>query len=184
MKISNQHPGLPVALMMCIVLSATIANAQARQELTQENCSLIFSRTDDCRRSRDMNGGVYCRAWYKGYADDVDEFLGYVFLKGIPFEGRKLNLLIGVTEDGRIFRVKSEETNSINQEFLVQFEGKTLRNNFEIARTIEDVLYVPSKVKAMHGDIQTSQTISDAVKEVLSSAQKLTSEKQGWKGQK
>ena len=174
MKILNQRSSLFAAVMLFAVLSVTIAKAETRQRLTQKDCSQIFSRTDDCQSSTNIEGELYCKAWYRGFGDDPDEFLGYVFLKPFSFGGINAELLIGITENSSVYRVKVKGVNSINQQFLSQFEGKRLGDNFEIARTLEDVLYVPSRVKAIRGDIQTSQKISNAVKEALTSVIQLT----------
>jgi hypothetical protein len=162
-----------IAAILILLLPLTIANAQANNGLTQKDCSLIFPRTDDCQSSKDEAGEKYCTAWYRGYADDTDEFQGYVFLKSLPLEDKDLKLLVGVTEFGEIVSVKSRGNNSINQEFLSQFRGKTFDNSFEIARTLEDLLYIPSKIKAMDRNIQTSHKISNMVKDVLNSVKKL-----------
>ena len=169
MKILNQHSSLFAAVMLCAALSVTIAKAEARQRLTQKDCSQIFLRTDDCQSSTNIEGELYCKAWYRGFGDDPDEFLGYVFLKSFSFEGTKAALLIGITENSSVYRVKVKGVDSINQQFLSQFEGKRFGDSFEIARTPEDILYVPSKIKAIRGDMQTSQTISNVVKEALDS---------------
>ena len=174
MKIINQYSSLFAAVMLFAALSVTIAKAETRQRLTQKDCSQIFSRTDDCQSSTNIEGELYCKAWYRGFGDDPDEFLGYVFLKPFSVEGTNAQLLIGITENSSVYRVKVKGVNSINQQFLSQFEGKRKGDNFEIARSLDDILYVPSKVKAMRGDVRTSQTISNAVKEVLDSVNKPT----------
>lgn len=176
MKTLNRILNSILAAMLLLTLSATVTNSQTQQGLTQKDCSQIFSRTDDCKATQ-ISNTLFCKVWYIGYADDTDEFLGYVFLKPISYKGEKVNLIIGIAEDGRIYRVKTEESNMINQEFLQQFEGKSIHNSFEIAQTLDDVLYVPSKVKAVDGDIKTSQEISKGVKETLNFTEKLIAKK-------
>ena len=50
--------------------------------------------------------------------------------------------------------------------------GKRLGDSFEIARSLEDILYVPSSLKAMRGDMESSRIIASAVREALVSASK------------
>ncbi len=166
-----------VAAILAVVSSVTTANAETNVKLTQQDCSSIFSWAEYCQTSRTTDGELYCKAWFdrRGFGDDVDEFLGYVFAKPLLIEGKEAKLLVGVTESGRISRVRVAGADSIDQEFLSQFKGKRLGDSFEIARSLEDILYVPSSLKAMRGDIESSRIIASAVREALVSASKLES---------
>ena len=177
MKILRWRAGLLVAVTLFVALSVTDANSETPQRLTQGDCSLIFSRTDDCRSSRDVHGELYCKAWYRGqrFGDDPVEFFGYVFLKPFSYKGTDAELLIGIAQNGQVYRVKVKGVDSIEREFLSQFEGKRAGDSFAIAESLEDILYVPSRVKAMRGDIETSRMIASAVKDALSSAKQLAS---------
>ncbi|MCL4511161.1 MAG: hypothetical protein M1470_08845 [Bacteroidetes bacterium] len=177
MKTIRLYFAVSVAAILAVVSSVTTTSAETHMKLTQKDCSSIFSWTQYCQTSRTTDGELYCKAWFdrRGFGDDVDEFLGYVFAKPLLIQGKQTRLLVGVTESGRISRVKLEGNDLINQEFLSQFEGKRLRDSFEIAKSLDDILYEPSRVKAIRGDIETSQLIANAVKEALSSAKKLAS---------
>ena len=177
MKTIRLYFAVSVAAILAVVSSVTTTSAETHMKLTQKDCSSIFSWTQYCQTSRTTDGELYCKAWFdrRGFGDDVDEFLGYVFAKPLLIQGKQTRLLVGVTESGRISRVKLEGNDLINQEFLSQFEGKRLRDSFEIAKSLDDILYEPSRVKAIRGDIETSQLIANAVKEALSSAKKSAS---------
>ncbi len=164
-------------VILAVVSPVTTANAETNLKLTQQECSSIFSWTQYCQTSRTADGGLYCKAWFdkRGFGDDVDEFLGYVFAKPLLIQGKQTRLLVGVTESGRISRVKLEGNDLINQEFLSQFEEKRLGDDFEIAKSLDDILYVPSGLKGIRGDLETSRLIAGAVKEVLVSAAKISS---------
>ncbi len=177
MKTFRINIAVLITVILAVVSSVTIANAETNLKLTQQECSSIFSWTQYCETPKAVDGGLYCKAWFdkRGFGDDVDEFLGYVFAKPLLIQGKQTRLLVGVNESGRISRVKLEGNDLINQDFLSQFEGKRLRDSFEIAKSLDDILYEPSRVKAIRGDIETSQLIANAVKEALSSAKKLAS---------
>ncbi|MDZ7288931.1 MAG: hypothetical protein ONB44_03915 [candidate division KSB1 bacterium] len=168
MKKKNLH-----RLLLLLLLVATMASAQIPTTLTHEDCSLIFPRTDFCRILRDAEGAVYGEAWYRGLVEDADEFLGYVFTKPLVHEGKAMNLLVGIDKNGRISRVKIKGLNAVNDEFLVQFEGKTFDHSFEMARTPEELLFVPAKLRAIAGNLLLSDHIATGVKAVMQSARKL-----------
>ena len=177
MKTFGLHIAVLITVVLVVALPVTIADAQTRQELTQQDCSLIFPWSQNCQTARGIDGGLYCKAWFdkRGFGDDVDEFLGYVFEKPLLIQGKRVKLLVGVTESGRVSQVKLEGADTIDQEFLSQFEGKRTGDNFDIAKSLDDILYVSSKVKATRGDIETSRLIANAVKEALSSTKKSAS---------
>jgi hypothetical protein len=159
--------------LLLSLLAATMVNAQAPTKLTREDCALIFPQTDFCQTLRDSEGAIYGEAWYKGLVEDTDEFLGYVFVKPFAHEGKEMQLLVGINEHGKISRVKIKGLDAINGEFLAQFEGRTFDHSFEIARTPEDLLFVPAKLKAIAGNIPLSEHIAEGVKAVMQSAHKL-----------
>jgi hypothetical protein len=159
--------------LLLSLFAATMANAQAPVKLTREDCVMIFPQTDFFQIMRDSEGAVYGEAWYKGLVEDADEFFGYVFIKPIAHDGNEMQLLVGINEHGKIFRVKIKGMNVVNGEFLTQFEGRTFDYNYEIVRTPEDLLFVPAKLKAIAGNILLSEHIAEGVKAVMRSAQKL-----------
>jgi hypothetical protein len=155
------------------LLAATLASAQAPTTLTREDCALIFPQTDFCQVLRDSEGAIYGEAWYKGLVEDTDEFFGYVFVKPLAHEGKEMRLLVGINEHGKITRVKIKGMEAGNGEFLAQFEGRTFGHSFEIARTPDDLLFLPAKLKAIGGNIPLSEQIAEGVKAVMQSAHKL-----------
>ncbi len=160
-------------VLLLSLLTVTMANAQAPTKLTIEDCALIFPQTDFCQILRDSDGAVYGEAWHKGLVEDTDEFFGYVFIKPITHEGKEMQMLVGINERGKISRVKIKGMEAINGEFLAQFEGRTFAHSFEIARTPEELLFVPAKLKAVAGNIPLSEHIAEGVKAVMQSAHKL-----------
>jgi hypothetical protein len=159
--------------LLLSLLAATLASAQAPAKLTREDCALIFPQTDFCQILRDSEGAIYGEAWYKGLVEDTDEFFGYAFVKPLAHEGKEMRLLVGINEHGKISRVTIKGLEAVNGEFLAQFEGRTFDYNYEIARTPEELLFVPAKLKAIVGNIPLSEHIAEGVKAVMRSAQKL-----------
>lgn len=165
-------------MILSLILSTITANAQTYPKLTDKDCSLIFPRSNFCRITQDTKEMSSCEAWFKGDYENEDEFLGYVFLKPVKYQGKELSLLVGMTERGTIYKVRVREIDDIHREFLAQFEDKTSDAQFEIARTLEDLLFVPSKLKAIKGNIPLSECVAGGVKDVVASAKsmiKLTS---------
>jgi hypothetical protein len=168
MKSKNLRRALLLSLF-----AATIVNAQAPVNLTREDCAMIFPQTDFCQIMRNAEGAVYGEAWYKGLVEDADEFFGYVFVKPITHEGKEMQMLVGINEHRKISRVKIKGMEAVNGEFLAQFEGRTFDHSFEIARTPEDLLFLPAKLKAIAGNIPLSEHVAEGVKAVMQSAHKL-----------
>jgi hypothetical protein len=160
-------------LIAALLACAATAHAQpADQERSQ-----IFPRSDYCRQTGALDGGYFCEAWRTGHDEDPDELVGYVFLKTIDYGGTKMRVLVGVFPNGEISKVMVNGPEAIDQEFLKQFEGKNLRSSFEIARTLDDLLFVPAKIKAMAGKTELSQTIAETVAKLMKlagSSQKLS----------
>ena len=63
-------------------------------------------------------------------------------------------------------------TNSeaIDGEFLAQFAGRNARSNWETARTLEDLLYVPAKITALRGNHELTESLGKEIKCVLQAA--------------
>jgi hypothetical protein len=80
---------------------------------------------------------------------------------------------VGINEHGKISRVTIKGLEAVNGEFLAQFEGRTFGHSFDIARTPEELSFVPAKLKAIAGNIPLSEHIAEGVKAVMQSAQKL-----------
>ena len=142
-----------------LALAASSAQAQARQTLSDQECLQIFPRADACQAGNRLNGKMYWEAWNTGYNDDADKLLGYIFLAPFTGEGSELELVVGVTTQGTISKVKLRGVAGVSEEFFAQFEGKSLRFEFEIAKTLEDLLFVPAKIKAQAGKHQLCEII-------------------------
>jgi hypothetical protein len=157
---------LLVALILGYVATASLAVAQpSDQEQLQ-----IFPKADYCRQTVALNGDSFCEAWRTGYDEDPDELIGYVLLKTLSHHGAEMRVLVGIGLNGVISKVLVKGPEAIDQEFLAQFEGKNARSNFEIVKTIDDLLFVPSKLKAITGKMEICEDIAKTVAELIKSA--------------
>jgi hypothetical protein len=163
------------AVTLLLILITITANAQTYPKLTDKDCSLIFPSSNFCRITQDAKEMSSCEAWFRGDYENEDEFLGYIFLKPLQHQGKDLSLLVGMTSRGTIHKVRIREMNDINREFLAQFHGKTFDDRFDIARKLEDLLFIPSKLRAMEGNLALSELIAGGVKEIVTSAKKMIS---------
>jgi len=97
---------------------------------------------------------------------------GHVFLTTIETGTTPIELLVSVAE-GKIYQLLLKEVPFIrgkplvSNEFLLQFVGRSQENSWEIARSSEDVLQVPAKVRAMEKLPAVSQAIADQIRKVL-----------------
>jgi len=148
------------------VATASWADAQPT---TQERLQ-IFPKSDYCRQTGAFNGDYFCEAWRSGYDENPDEFAGYVFLKTIDSANAEMRVLVGVFPNGEIAKVVVNGPEAIDDEFLEQFEGKSLRSSFEIAKTLDDLLFVPAKIKAISGKVEISEEIAKTVSALIKSA--------------
>jgi hypothetical protein len=157
-----------VSMMLILGLSASIAVAKTPSRLTLENFALIFPEATTCENVQEIESGIqYGEAWHEGSWETTEEFLGYVFFKTLTHEKQTLDILVGVTRAGAIARVKIK---GVDERFLAQFRGKTAQDNFEIAQTPEDLLYIPTKIRALQGNLPLSASIAQSVKEIVSVA--------------
>lgn len=155
-----------VALALPLALSAAIRYTQRPSILTAADCALIFPETNSCEETRVLETGeLFGEAWLNG-AESADKFLGYVFFKSITHENETFDLLVGVNRAGVIQGVTVKGAEEVTEEFLAQFHGKTAQNDFAVACTSDDLMYVPLKIKAMRGNIALSQSIAQSVKEI------------------
>jgi len=74
---------------------------------------------------------------------------------------------------GVISKVSVRGMAGITDEFLAQYRGKTLRDNFDLVRTPEELLVVPAGIKAMQANLALSESIAQSVKEIIMSANKV-----------
>lgn len=169
LNISYQTLKLLIMEISCIVFFGCTGLRESQK--IENDIALVFPWTDDYATLTTTDGQVYYEAWERGYADDVDELLGYVFPETVIYEKDTINILVGIVTTGRILKVVVLSViHNIPRDFLLQFEGKGPQDSFEIVRNTEDVLIVPSKIKPISGNIEISQMIADSVKEALLSA--------------
>ncbi len=163
-----------LSAMLILGLSAFISAAKTPSELTHADCRSIFPGANSSEAIRTLDSGVqWTEAWEHGSWGPAEEFLGYVFLKSLQHEGKTIEVLAGVTNTGIISSVSVKGLDGIDDEFLAQFRGKTIHDNFDFARTPEDLLFIPVKIKMMKGNFALSESIALSVKEVVMSADKL-----------
>ncbi len=162
---------LLLALAIPLALAAAIPAPQKRPALTLEDCALIFPQSNSCEKMRVLeSGALFGEAW-ENALEGADAFLGYVFLAPMMHAGRTLDLIVGVNQSGIIQGVKVRGADDVTEEFLAQFKGRTAENDFRVAGTAEDLMYVPLKIKAMREDIPLSASIAQSVKDIAALAQ-------------
>jgi len=162
-----------VAAMLWLALLPISGPAQTRQPLTEKDCWEIFPRANSYQAQQTSDGSPYREIWHGGHEDETDELLGYVFLKTLKNQEKELVLLVGIDDDGKIARVKVRGKEAIDEQFLSQFKGRSLNSDFEIARTAEELLHTPMKLKALKGDLQFSENIAKTIHGALQSAARL-----------
>jgi hypothetical protein len=163
-----------LSTVLVLGASASLAVAQTPSGLTQQDCKSIFPSANSSEATRTLESGVlYTEVWEHGAWEPAEEFHGYVFLKSVQHEGKTIDVLVGMTSTGVISSVSVKGAAGVDEEFLAQFRGKTVQNNFDLARTAEDLLFVPSKIKAMQGNLALSESVAQGVKAIATSANKV-----------
>jgi hypothetical protein len=163
-----------LALMLVLGVPASMLAATNSHKLTTEDCTLVFPSANSCERMKEVESGViYGEAWSNGSWETTDEFLGYIFLRSVAHEGKTIKILIGMTNTGAIAKVKITGIDGVDEKFLAQFQGKTWQDGFDIARTPEDLLYIPTKIRAMKKNIPLSESIAQGVKEAAALAPRI-----------
>ncbi len=157
---------LLLATLLGYVATASLADAQP----TDQERSQIFPKADFCWLTGALNEDYFCEARRIGYDGEPDKFVGYVLLRTLDYRSMKMRVLIGIGPDGKISKLVANGPEAINQEFLAQFEGKSLPSSFEIAKAPEDLLFVPAKIKAISGKVEICEQIADAVSALMKSA--------------
>lgn len=159
------------AMMLMLGLAASISLAKAPSELCSSDCKMVFPGANSSEAVRTLASGVqWTEAWEHGSWGPAEEFLGFVFQKSSEHEGSAISVLVGMTSTGVISCVKVKGMDGIEEEFLAQFRAKTVRDNFDVAQTPEDLLFIPAKIKAMKTNPALSESIAQAVKEIALSA--------------
>lgn len=155
--------------MLLFVLAASSVQAQKQQRISESQCRNIFPSADDYQIWHTSDGARYCEAW-RGRGEDPRELLGYVFLRPLPLPDKETSLVIGVDTSGRIVKMMIEKSAAATEEFLAQFEGRNLTASFEMAKTAEDLLCLPGKIKAIKDNLDMSERIAKTVHETLLAA--------------
>jgi hypothetical protein len=156
--------------MLFVALSAPYAHAQAQQKLTAKDCAQVFPWANSCIENQMHQNRLIAQAWYQGHEYGEEEFLGYVFLATLPVGEDQVHLLVGINPDSTISKLRIRGADAIDIEFLRQFEGRRAGAELEIACTLEDLLFVPAKIRAMKGRQEISESIVREVKTILSLA--------------
>jgi hypothetical protein len=171
-KISEECIMRPLNFILMLLALPIMVYAQTtkRQSISNQDCAAVFAHSDVGKSTRTLEGVDYCEAWNQGAAPGEEEFLGYVFRKPLPLAGQEAYLLVGVNKEGAIARVRAQNTDMIDGEFLAQFDERSLSGNWKIVRAPEDLLHVPAKIKAMRGKPELSESIVREVKAILSIA--------------
>ena len=104
----------------------------------------------------EVGGDGYRRANFQGYAFRFKEGGIDVMVSSLPESIR------GVI----INTPKSDEVPGL-QEFLTQLSGRSLKDSFEIAESLEDFLAVPAKLRPITGQKELSQAIAKQAKKAL-----------------
>jgi transcriptional regulator of nitric oxide reductase len=155
--------------ILALMLAVSSVQAQKQKNISESQCRNIFPSADDYQNRRTADGTPYCEVYWDR-DDDPRVLLGYVFLKTLTLPDKATELLIGVDTNGKIVKVHTKEPTAAIGEFLAQFEGKSMNTSFEVAKTAEELLYLPSKIKALKDNLAMSESIAKTVHEVMLSA--------------
>jgi hypothetical protein len=158
-----------VFTLLSLLLAASLVQAQKQQSISEAQCRSLFPFADDYQIWRTADGTRYCEAW-QGRGEDPRVLIGYVFQRTFQLADKETALIIGVDTRGRITEVKTEKPTAATAEFLAQFKGRSLEAGFAVAKTAEDLLYLPRQIVAMKDNVETSERIAKAVHETLLSA--------------
>jgi hypothetical protein len=151
-----------------LLLMAGGAIAQEPTTLTFKEARHLFLWADTFKPLKEINETTkVAEVWN---TDDADELLGWAVVKTMTFDAAQFSLLIGIRKkDGAISKVIVKGMDDLPNDFLAQFEGRKLHDSFEIARTSEDVIYLPRKIKPIRDRVKLSEEMAKTVEEALSS---------------
>lgn len=160
--------------MLLLGLLVCMAVAGTPTRLTNQDCRQIFPGANSCEAIRTLDSGVqWTEAWERGAWGPAEEFRGYIFFKSQQHEGKTIAVLAGVTNTGTIAGVKVKGLAGVDEEFLAQFCGKSVQQNFALARTPEDLLSVPAKIRMMQGNLALSESIVQAINDIAPAANRV-----------
>jgi len=158
---------LLITILLGYLATASVADAQP----TDQERSQIFPKADYCRQTGALDGGYFCEAWRTGRDGESDKLLGYILINTLDYRSAEMRALVAISlVNGEIVKLLVNGPEIIEQEFLEQFEGKNLDSKFEIAKTLDDLLVVPAKIKAISGKVEISEEIAKAVSALMKSA--------------
>ncbi|MGH7492045.1 MAG: hypothetical protein ACREOO_06580 [bacterium] len=160
-----------ISIMLMLGLTASMSIAKTPSRMTLQDCWSIFPAATAFEKATALGPDVMCAKVLQ--VEPPEQILGYVFHKSLQSEGGTIEVLVGVTNAGAISIVKAKGI-GIEEEFLAQFRGKTSRDDFELARAPEDLLFVPVKIKAMKTNLALAESIAQGMKEILLSADRVT----------
>lgn len=160
-----------IAAMLTSGVLAFTNIGQAQPRLTTPDCKLIYPGANSSEAIRTLASGVqWTEAWEQGAWGRAEDFLGYVFLKSQVYEGKSIAVLVGVASTGLITSVRVKGSENIEEEFLAQFRGKSVRGNFNLVRAPEDLLPVPAGIRLMPDKADLSESITFALREIAQAA--------------
>ena len=160
--------------MLMLGLSASLSDAQTPVALTLADCRKVFPGARSSAVVRTLDSNVQCTEVWEGSTwGPAEGFLGYIFQKSQAYEGKTLEILVGIKSTGVITSVGVTGFARVPEEFLLQYRGKTVQGSFELARTTEDLLFVPAKIKALQGNLALSESIAQGVKDIARSARQV-----------
>lgn len=156
-----------ICMIFSLLFAVSSLQAQKQPKISKSQCRQVFPSASDYLNRQMPDETLYCEAWDYAYGNEESKLLGYVFLRTLPLSGKETELVIGVDTKGRIVNMKINEPMAGAEEFLAQFVGKSLNTSFEVAKSVEDLLYLPDKIKAIKDNIELSECIAKTAHEVL-----------------
>lgn len=144
-----------------------LAPALAQPALSRQECARIFQSADACKSIQRVDSAWVAEAWDSGHEPGEAKFLGHVLRQAMVFEGDSMSLLIGLDAEGKIVKVLADGSIAVAEEFLVQFQGRSRSDSLMLAEHVEDLLYVPARIKPMRGRLELSAAIIQKIKAAL-----------------
>lgn len=154
------------ALMLGLTVS--MCAAKTPSGLTQKDCWLVFPGTTAFEKPTALESGVLCAKVWEG--EPPDRICGYIFLNSLQYQAQTIEVLVGVTTGGIIARVTTRCGVAVEGEFLAQFTGKALDHGFEMAKTPDDLLLLPAKIRAMKSNMPLSESLAQNVQAIAKAA--------------
>jgi hypothetical protein len=100
--------------------------------------------------------------------DEPNELLGWAVLKSAIVDNSEVSLLIGIRKkDGAISKVIVRGIDDLPEDFLAQFAGRKSSDSFEIAKTAEDALFIPRKIRPVRDRTELAEAIAQSVEEAV-----------------